>query len=104
MSLDIDTILRVYAACEAEMTGGDPLISFVVPKKGGGVGQVFLHWRAGKAIKDYVRDPALGGALSLYQASHCRILDHRNVRRRLTHVPQPGDELRFLRATPIGEM
>jgi integrase len=103
VSLDLDTILRVMEVCEAEVED-TTLISFVVPKKGGGTGQVFLEWQKGKFLKDYLRDPVLQGTVSLYQAAYSRILDHRNIRRRLTYMPQPGDELRFIRAAPIGEM
>lgn len=102
MSIDLDTVLRVLDACDA--IEGPPLISFVFPKKGGGSGQVFLEWKQGRSVRDYIRDPLFTNTLSLYQAAYSRILDHRNIRRRLTHVPKPGDELRFIRASPIGEM
>lgn len=103
MSLDVDTVMRVLDACDAEFVE-EPLISLVFPKNGGGSGQVFLKWVPGKILKDYIRDPALTGKLSLYQAAYSRIVDHRNIKRRLSYTPQTGDELRFIRSSSIGEM
>lgn len=103
MSLDVATVLRVIEACNAEIKP-EPLISLVFPKKGGGTGQVFLSWTPGKMLRDYILDPALTGKLSLYQAAYSRIVDHRNIKRRLSYIPQTGDELRFIRAVPAGEM
>jgi hypothetical protein len=99
VSIDIDTVLRVLDACDRELEK-EPLISFVVPKRGGGTGQVFLKWRRGWGLKDYIRDPALTGIISLYQAAHSRIVDHRNIKRRLTYTPNQGDEIRFIRTKP----
>jgi hypothetical protein len=101
VSIDPLMLLRVLDACDAQQEEA-PLVSFVFPTPGGGVGQVFLAWKQGRYLKDYLRDPVLEGKLSLYAATHSRIVDHRNIKRRLTHVLQPGDELRFIRTTPIG--
>ncbi len=103
MSLDLSTVLRVLETCD-ELQDDQSLISFVFPKSGGGSGQVFLEWKQGRSLRDYLRDPVLEGKLSLYQATHSRIVDHKGVKRRLTHVPQPGDELRFIKVTPSGGM
>lgn len=103
MSIDPLTLLRVRDACAALLDVDEPLVSFVFPKPGGGSMQVFLAWKQGRCLKDYFRDPALDGKLSLYAASHSRIVDHRNIKRRLTQVLQPGDELRFIRTSPIGD-
>lgn len=104
MSIDIETMLRVIDACEVQEQP-QKLVSFVIPRRGGeSVGQVFLTWEPGKTVRDYLRNPVMHSAISLYQASHSRIVDHRGCRRRLTHVPQPGDELRFQRGAPVGEM
>jgi hypothetical protein len=103
MSLDVGTVLRVLEACDAEITA-EPLISLVFPKPGGGSGQVFLKWEQGKMVKEYLRDPVLAGKLSLYQAAYSRIVDHRNVKRRLSHTLKAGDELRFIRTSPTSEM
>jgi hypothetical protein len=99
MSLDFDTLLRVIDACELKE---EPpiLISLVIPRRGGGAGQVFLDWVPGKTLKEYLRTPVVHEAISLFQAAHSRIVDHRNIKRRLSHVPQPGDELRFVRTAP----
>jgi hypothetical protein len=96
------TLLRVIETCEAQPEG-PPLVSFVFPNRGGGSSQVFLEWKQGRSLKEYIRLPVLNGKLSLNQAAHSRILDHRGLKRRLTCVLQPGDELRFVKAHP-GEM
>lgn len=102
MALDLDLILQVYDACDALV---DPaLISLVIPQKGGGTGQIFLQWSQGRPLKSYLKDPLLQGVWSLYQAAHCRIVDHTNVRRRLSHLPQPGDEFRFSPGSNSGAM
>ena len=103
MSIDVETLLRVIDVCEEDQET-PPLVSFVFSKNGGGSGQIFLAWKQGKLLRDYLHDPALHGVLSLYQASHSRIVDHRNLKRRLTSVLQPGDELRFLAVAPIGDV
>lgn len=95
--MDPVALLRVLEACDALAEPEEQLISLVVPKRGGGTGQVFLKWVPGKMLKDYIRNPALTGVLSLYQAAYSRIVDHRNIKRRLSYVLQPGDELRFIR-------
>src|SRR5262245_19433183 len=105
MSIDLETLLRVIDACEVEEESPPALISLVIPRKGGGgSGQIFLEWQPGKTLRDYLQHPTLASAFSLYRAAYSRIVDHRNIRRRLTYAPQPGDELRFLRIAPIGEM
>jgi hypothetical protein len=103
VSLDLDAVLRVIEACDA-LVVPEPLISFVFSKRGGGSAQVFLRWIPGRPLKDYIRDPALTGGISLYQAAYSRILDHKNIKRRLSYVPQEGDELRFIRSPPAREM
>lgn len=97
MSIDVDVLLRVLEACDSTRKE-EPLISLVVPKKGGGYGQIFLKWVPGRLLKDYIRDPALTKVLSLYSAMHSRIIDHRGIHRRLTYRPEEGDELTFHRA------
>jgi hypothetical protein len=104
MSIDLDTLLRVIDACEAP---GEPqqLVSLVIPQRGGErVGQVFMAWKPGKTVREYLQDPRVHAVISLYQAAYSRIVDHRGLKRRLSHVPKPGDELRFLRVASIGEM
>jgi hypothetical protein len=95
------TLMRVLEACDA-IEEEKPLVSLVFPKPGGGTGQVFLEWKQGRSLESYVRDPAVRRLLSLYAAMHSRIVDHRNIKRRMSYVLQPGDELRFVRTTPIG--
>lgn len=103
MSLDLDTVLRVLEACD-EVAAPPPLISFVVTTKTGIQAQAFLRWVPDKTLKDYIRDPALTRVISLYQAAYSRILDHKNIKRRLSYVPQEGDELRFIRTPPARGM
>ena len=95
MTIDVGTLLRVLEACATE-DEKEPLISLVVPKKGVGTCQVFLKWVPGKTLKAYLKDPALHGLFSVFQACHSRILDHTNIKRRLLHTPNAGDEFRFL--------
>lgn len=95
MTIDVGTRLRVFEACSATREEA-PLISFVFPMKGGGSGQVFLKWLPGKTLKAYLKDPALHGALNVYQACHSRILDQGNIKRRLLYTPREGDEFRFI--------
>lgn len=104
MSLDLDVLLKVIDACE-QQEQPQQLISLVFPRRGGGgTGQVFLEWKSGKLLRDYLKTGVLHGVLSTYQAAHCRIVDHHGLRRRLTYVPQPGDEFRFQRSSPVGDM
>jgi hypothetical protein len=97
MSLAIDDVLRVFDACdqliEAEAA---PLISLVFPYKGVTTCQVFLVWKQGRMLRDYLRDPALHERFSLHTAYYSRIVDQAGVKRRLIYVPKPNDELRFL--------
>lgn len=95
MTIDVSTLLRVLEACDAAREE-ESLISFVVPKKGGGTGQIFLRWVPGRTLKDYLRAPALNGVMSVYQACHSRIVDHTNIKRRLLYCPKEGDEFRFI--------
>lgn len=95
MSIELGTLLRVLETCDA-LHEEKPLISLVVPKKGGGSGQVFLPWVPGKSLRNYIRDPVLNGVLSVYQATYSRIIDHNNVKRRLSYEPREGDEIRFI--------
>lgn len=104
MSLDLDVLLKVIDACE-QQEQPQQLISLVFPRRGGeSTGQIFLEWKPGKLLRDYLKTGVLHGVLSTYQASHSRIVDHRGMHRRLTYVPQPGDEFRFVRASPVGAM
>lgn len=95
MTIDVGTLLSVLEACDS-VQDEVPLISFVVPQKGGGTGQIFLPWVPGRTLKDYLKSPALHGVISVYQACYSRIVDHTNVKRRLLHVPRAGDEIRFI--------
>lgn len=99
MSVDVVALLKVRATCEDQ--DDEPLISLVFPTPDGSSGQIFLSWKQGRFLRDYLKDPVLNGKLSLYQAARSRIVDHNNVKRRLTYIPQPGDELRIIRTTPI---
>lgn len=101
MTIDAVALLRVLAACD-ELQEEEPLVTLVFPKKGGGYARISLLWNANKSLKDYIRDPSLTAVFSLYQAAHSRILDHNNIKRRLSYVPRMGDELRFLAASPAG--
>jgi hypothetical protein len=96
MAIDIEAALRVMAACDAQIAAQPPLVSFVVPKKGGGRGQIFLEWVRGRMLKDYLLDPRMQGVMSLYTATYCRKVDQRNLKRRLMSELQPGDEIRFI--------
>lgn len=90
--MDVDAVLRVLQACDE--VKAPPVISLVFPQKGGGRSQIFLEWKKGKTIRDYIRDPKLRGKLSLSRAlRRCRITDHTHRVRRSTHVPQPNDEI-----------
>lgn len=94
MTIDVGTLLRVLDACE-EASEEQLLISLVFPKKGGGSAQIYLQWKKGQMLKDYIKHPSLTGILNLHQAAHYRILDHNNVKQRLTYRPHAGDELRI---------
>lgn len=94
MSLSVTDITRVLLACQ-ERVEDKPLISFVFPHHGVSC-QVFLDWRQGRMLKEYVLSPSLNGYLSLHTAYHSRIVDQRGLRHRLTYMPKPNDELRFL--------
>lgn len=97
MTLSVTDVLRVMEACETvEDDQAGPLVSFIVPKNGGGWGQILLKWRRGKPLRDYIRDPALTGVLSVYQATRCRVVDQLAVKRGLSHTPNAGDEIRFI--------
>jgi hypothetical protein len=102
VSLEVDAVMRVLRACDERLERNTvPLISLIFPKSGGGHGQVFLPW-TGRMLKDYIGHPALTNKLSLYQAAYSRILDHNGVKRRLTYSPKAGDEIRFIKVSPIG--
>lgn len=94
MSLNVDTVLRVMQACDE--VEAKPVISLVFPQRGGGTSQVFMEWRRGRTLKDYVRDPILRGKLSLHTVLYSRVLDHNNRVRRSTSVLQPNDEIRVI--------
>ena len=93
MSVDVVTLLKIWEECDKEPE--EALISLVIPKQTGSR-QVFLAWRQGRMLKEYLREPILRGVWSLYQAAHSHIMDQMSIRRRLTYIPQPGDEFRFL--------
>jgi hypothetical protein len=97
MTIDVGTLLRVLDACE-EASESEPLVSLVFPKKGGGSAQIFLPWKRGKKLKDYISHPSLTGVWNVHQAMRSRILDHENRKRRITDVLREGDEIRFVRA------
>jgi len=96
MTVSVETLLKVIRVCEEEAPEED-LISLVLPKKGGGSAQIYLTWVSGKSLKDYIRDTSLRGVFSLHTACYSRILDQNNIKRRLTHVPNAGDEIRFIK-------
>lgn len=94
MSLSVVDFARVIAnshRAEPETQ----LISLVFPHHGVSC-QVFLEWKQGRMIREYILDHSLHGYLSLHLAHHCRIVDQRGIRHRLTYMPKPNDELRFL--------
>ena len=100
MSLNIDAILRVLQACDD--VESKPVISMVFPRRGGGVGQVFLEWKEGKTLRDYIRDPIFRGKLSLHTVLYSRVMDQTNRVRRSSHTPRPNDEIRIIRVRPGG--
>lgn len=100
MSLNVDTVLRVLQACDEVKS--TPVISIVFPRRGGGMGQVFLEWKAGKSLRDYVRDPLFRGKLSLHTVLYSRVVDHENRVKRTSYIPKPNDEIRIIRVRPGG--
>lgn len=92
MSIALETLFKIWEVCDAEPE--EPLVSLVFPAHGRSR-QIFLAWRQGRMLKEYLRDPALQGEWTLYQAAYSRIVDQMGIRRRLSHIPQPGDEYRF---------
>lgn len=99
MTLSVGDITRVISACQELQEEAPPLISFVFTHHGQQC-QAFLEWQEGKMLKDYILDPGIHRYLTLHTAHYSRIVDHLGVKRRLTYIPKPNDELRFLRVRP----